>query len=417
MISNGQKNTLAKYMILFGADSRPPMLDKDLYDSWQSKMELYMENRENGRIIHEYVKHGPFIWPTIEENSVTRTKKYAELFAAEKIQDDCDVKATNIILQGLPSDIYALVNHHRVAKDLWKRVSLLMQVFHLSGVSLSWRSNCNQLKNSSKPRQQATIYDGRMIVQSVQGRTNSYDVDTSRIRVNTSGTVGTTLFRTEEELEFLVDPGIAEGPVTQTVITNNAAYQADDLDAYDSDCDDLTTAKVALMANLYRCGSDALFEQDLSAEQAFWFPISNPSTEYSEPSPIKVDVPSELPTVILVNESLKKLKSHLTKFDSVVKTMVASSALIKVKPTRVRAKEHSDALIAQLNKKSAENSDLNAQIQEKVDPMILAPKAKHDRDTHIYYLKHTIEQAAILREIVERTKSLYPLDSASYSAC
>nr|GFB48727.1 hypothetical protein [Tanacetum cinerariifolium] len=55
-------------------------------------------------------------------------------------------------------------------------------------------------------------------------------------------------------------PGIAEGPVTQTVITNNAAYQADDLDAYDSDCDDITTTKVGLMANLSRYGSDVRSE-------------------------------------------------------------------------------------------------------------------------------------------------------------
>ncbi|GKG43274.1 hypothetical protein Tco_0479958, partial [Tanacetum coccineum] len=47
---------------------------------------------------------------------------------------------------------------------------------------------------------------------------------------------------------------------TQTVITHNAAYQADDLDAYDSDYDELNTAKVALMVNLSHCGSDALAE-------------------------------------------------------------------------------------------------------------------------------------------------------------
>ncbi|GKE45452.1 hypothetical protein Tco_1472736 [Tanacetum coccineum] len=91
ILSLGQKNTLAEYMILSGADSRPPILDKDLYDSWKN-------------------------------NGVIRTKKYAELFAAEKIQVDCDMKSTNIIFQGLPADIYSLVNHHRVAKDLWERV-------------------------------------------------------------------------------------------------------------------------------------------------------------------------------------------------------------------------------------------------------------------------------------------------------
>ncbi|GJT34864.1 hypothetical protein Tco_0925283 [Tanacetum coccineum] len=103
-------------MILSGADNRPPVLDKDLYDSWKSRIELYMQNREHRRMILESVEHGPLIWPTVEENAVIRTKKYAELSAAEKIQADCDMKATNIILQGLPADIYSLVNHHRVAK-------------------------------------------------------------------------------------------------------------------------------------------------------------------------------------------------------------------------------------------------------------------------------------------------------------
>ena len=110
-------STLAEYMILSGADNRPPMLDKALYDSWKSRMELYIQNRKHERMILESVEHGPLIWLTIEENGVTRTKKYAELSATEKIQADCDLKATNIILQGLPPDVYALVNHHRVAKD------------------------------------------------------------------------------------------------------------------------------------------------------------------------------------------------------------------------------------------------------------------------------------------------------------
>ncbi|GKG43535.1 hypothetical protein Tco_0480219, partial [Tanacetum coccineum] len=64
----------------------------------------------------------------------------------------------------------------------------------------------------------------------------------------------------EEELAFLPDPGTAKGQATQTVITHNATYQANDLDAYDSDYDELNTAKVALMANLSHYGSDALAE-------------------------------------------------------------------------------------------------------------------------------------------------------------
>ncbi|GKF66149.1 retrovirus-related pol polyprotein from transposon TNT 1-94, partial [Tanacetum coccineum] len=73
----------------------------------------------------------------------------------------------------------------------------------------------------------------------------------------------------EEELAFLADLGIAEGQATQTVITHNAAYQADDLDTYDSDCDELNTAKVALMANLSHYGSDVLAEVHDSSESIY----------------------------------------------------------------------------------------------------------------------------------------------------
>nr|GFB80457.1 hypothetical protein [Tanacetum cinerariifolium] len=68
----------------------------------------------------------------------------------------------------------------------------------------------------------------------------------------------------EEELDFLADPGTSESSSNQAIITTNAAYQADDLDAYDSDCDELNSAKVALMANLSHYGSNTLAELKLN---------------------------------------------------------------------------------------------------------------------------------------------------------
>nr|GEV69762.1 hypothetical protein [Tanacetum cinerariifolium] len=62
-------------------------------------------------MILESVQNGPLIWPTIKENGVNRPRKYSELTPAEAIQADCDVKATNIILQGLPPEVYALVHN------------------------------------------------------------------------------------------------------------------------------------------------------------------------------------------------------------------------------------------------------------------------------------------------------------------
>ncbi|GJY05423.1 hypothetical protein Tco_0371363, partial [Tanacetum coccineum] len=119
--------TLADKSLLSGGDNKPPMLEKHLYDSWKSRMELYMLNRPHGRMILASVEKGPLVWPSITEDGVTRLKEYIELTPAEAIQADCDIKAINIILQGLPTEIYALVSQHRVAKDLWEKIKLLMQ--------------------------------------------------------------------------------------------------------------------------------------------------------------------------------------------------------------------------------------------------------------------------------------------------
>nr|GEY28826.1 hypothetical protein [Tanacetum cinerariifolium] len=118
--------SLADKAILSGVDNRPPMLEKDMYDSWKRRMELYMLNIQHGRMILESIENGPLLWPTVEENGVTRPKKYSELSATEAIQADCDVNVTNIILQGLPPEVYALVSTQKVAKELWERIQMLM---------------------------------------------------------------------------------------------------------------------------------------------------------------------------------------------------------------------------------------------------------------------------------------------------
>nr|GFA23685.1 hypothetical protein [Tanacetum cinerariifolium] len=131
--------SLADKAILSGAENRPPMLEKDMYDSWRSRMELYMLNRKHGRMILESVEHGPLIWPSVTEDGVTRLKKYSELSSAEATQADCDVKATNIILQALPPEIYALAilsgteNHPpMLEKDMYDSWRSRMELYMLS---------------------------------------------------------------------------------------------------------------------------------------------------------------------------------------------------------------------------------------------------------------------------------------------
>ncbi|GJX09292.1 retrovirus-related pol polyprotein from transposon TNT 1-94 [Tanacetum coccineum] len=151
-----------------------------------------------------------------------------------------------------------------------------MMSFLTAVITSCYPTTNNQLRNSSNPRQQATINNGRVTLQPIQGRQTSFAAGTSRTYTLGASGSNSRKQRTEkvllvqaqahgqilnkEELAFLADPGIPKGQNTQTVITHNVAYQADDLDAYDSDYDELNSAKVALMANLSHYGSDALAE-------------------------------------------------------------------------------------------------------------------------------------------------------------
>nr|GEW83682.1 hypothetical protein [Tanacetum cinerariifolium] len=211
-------------------------------------MELYMLNQQYGRMILESVESGPLLWPSIEENGVTRLKKYSELSPTEAIQADCDFKATNIILQVLPLEVYALVSTHKVTKELWERIQMLMQ-----GTSLTKQEReCKLYDEFDKfaYRKGESLRDYYLRFSLLLNDMNIYNMKLEQFQ--------------EEELEFLADPSKAEISSTQYAVTNNVAYQADDLDADDSDCDELNSAKIALMANLSHYRSDNLAENSSS---------------------------------------------------------------------------------------------------------------------------------------------------------
>nr|GEV98108.1 putative reverse transcriptase domain-containing protein [Tanacetum cinerariifolium] len=120
---------LMQRAILLGPDNRLPMLEKDTYDTWKSRMELYIMNRQHGRMILEFVDNGPLIWPSIEENRVKRPKRYSELSATEAIQADCHVNATNIILQGLPPEEMECKLYDEFDKFAYKKEETLHEFY------------------------------------------------------------------------------------------------------------------------------------------------------------------------------------------------------------------------------------------------------------------------------------------------
>nr|GEU51911.1 hypothetical protein [Tanacetum cinerariifolium] len=375
-------------MILSGDDNRPPMLDKELYDSWKSRMELYAQNREHRRMILKSVKHDPLIWPTVEENGVTRTKKYAGFFVAEKIQDDCDIKAPNIILQGRPSDIYSLMHlislitsrgKHFIRDDLITCLNKAM-AFLTVVASLRFSSTNNQLRTSSNPRNQATIQDGRVTVQQVQGdkgkvilvliirimpkrpRNATWYKDTAMLaKAQEAGQI-----LDEKKLAFLADPwGLDRQALFSWPIFYN--YDSDVISEkrVDQKCLKKEKDQEAIKQNishkpinyekLNRLSEDFRKrftpQQELSAEQAFWFRISSPTIESFNKVHVKVEVPSELPMVSLVNASLKKIKFHFAQFDSVIKKRTTPNAHTE------------DVLLTVMNSMSLIGDSMNVEIK------------------------------------------------------
>nr|GEU40672.1 reverse transcriptase domain-containing protein [Tanacetum cinerariifolium] len=267
--------SLADKAILSGADNRPPMLEDDMYDSWKIKMEMYMLNRHHGRMILESVENGPLLWPTVEENGVTRPKKYSELSSTEAIQADCDVKATNIILQGLPPEERiqmlmqgtSLMKQERECKlydefdkfaykkgeslcDFYLRFSLLLNDMNIYNMKLEQFQVNTKFLNTLPPEWSKFVTDVKLV----------RDLHTTNVDQLHAYLGQHEYHANEEELEFLANPEIAETQSTQYVITNNAAYQDDDLDAYNSDCDEINSAKIALMKNMSHYGFDNLAE-------------------------------------------------------------------------------------------------------------------------------------------------------------
>nr|GEU52684.1 retrovirus-related Pol polyprotein from transposon TNT 1-94 [Tanacetum cinerariifolium] len=365
-------------------------------------------------MILELVEHSPIIWPSIEENRVTRIKKYAGLSAIEKIKVDCDMRATNIILQGLPSDIYSLVNYHRVSKDLWERIQLLMQ-----GISLTKQEReCKlydafdkfaYIKGESIPVQDtnSSAQQDAMILsvfeQLSEQVTNCNKVNKDNLIANETLSVELERYK-ERETNVILIAYSEETLLLEDGSRSKMLLKQSDPLVLEKKIN-IKLVNHALLNQLFK-DFDKRFvpQQELSADQAFHLQMSNPTNDSSNASPVKVDVPSELLKVSLVNASLKKLKFHLAQFDSMVKKRITPDA-------RTEGKDIVD------NTAQVPNANTLSPGMYKLDPIVLAPRDKNNKETYEYNLKHTMEQVAILREIVEQAKLLNPLDSASNTAC
>ncbi|GJT80907.1 hypothetical protein Tco_1055249 [Tanacetum coccineum] len=121
-----------------GSDTRPPMLDRTDFESWQQRIRLYCLGKDNGENIMKSIKEGPFQMGTVSDiiagetegavqQGPVRARVLSYLLAEENERYKADIRATNILLQGIPKDIYSLINHYTDAKDIWENVKMILE--------------------------------------------------------------------------------------------------------------------------------------------------------------------------------------------------------------------------------------------------------------------------------------------------
>nr|GEU79239.1 putative reverse transcriptase domain-containing protein [Tanacetum cinerariifolium] len=311
--------TLAKFIIIADADNHPPMLDKTMYDSWKSRMELYIENRENGIMILNSVDHGPLIWPTVEENGETRKKKlYMDLFGPTFVK---------ILISTQPLTKFPQIDSGLVVPVFnqgdYPIACLNKAMAFLFAVATShFPLTNNKLRTSSNLRNQATIQDGGITMQQVQRRKvksyassgNKGNATTKAVLMANLSNYGSDIL--SEKAQW-IKPTLYDGsvifrqhdviPVTdeeetwvlEEVSQSKMLAKQNDLISIKQKINVSLINYVKLKQLFEEFSNCFILQQEVSAEQAFWLQTSNPNTEQSDTSTVEIEAPSELPKISL----------------------------------------------------------------------------------------------------------------------
>nr|GEY66823.1 integrase, catalytic region, zinc finger, CCHC-type, peptidase aspartic, catalytic [Tanacetum cinerariifolium] len=181
-----------------------------------------------------------------------RPRVYSDLSPEEKDRYNADIRATNILLQGLPKDIYTLINHYTDAKDIWDNVKMLLDDSELTkedrGSQLNIKMTMSRMQLNSK-------FVNNMLPEWGRFMTTNSDYYKDKMLLMQAQENGVAL--DEEHLLFLVgrqdnviDEDVDEQHVQDLALNADNVFQADDHDAFDYNVDEAPTAQTMFMVNL-----------------------------------------------------------------------------------------------------------------------------------------------------------------------
>nr|GEV19298.1 hypothetical protein [Tanacetum cinerariifolium] len=120
-----------------GSENHPPMLNKDNYVPWSSRIIRYARSKPNGKMIVDSIENEPNVrrmiatpgepdLPVLVPESFHKQTD-EELTETDIKRMDADDQAIQTILLGLPEDVYAVVDSCETAKEIWERVRQMMK--------------------------------------------------------------------------------------------------------------------------------------------------------------------------------------------------------------------------------------------------------------------------------------------------
>ncbi|GJX51239.1 hypothetical protein Tco_0278084 [Tanacetum coccineum] len=286
-----------------GSDARPPMLDRTDFESWQQRIRLYCLGKDNGENIMKSITEGPFQMGTFiqtpaEDAEETegalqlgpeRARVFTDLSAKEKERYKADIRATNILLQGI-TIIDEFEAFRQIKGETIHAFNSSRVVNHSKHISLNRtiKSELPQTQRTMHTVQEVVVQDARGIGHiarecphlASQGFQTTFKECRLLMNAHKNGVV-----LDEEQLLFL----------TGEQVTNfdDDVFEADQYDAFDSDVDEAPTTQTMFMD----CPPDyskenlrATFapQRNLTPEQIFWSKDNNTrkKAETLAPKPI-----------------------------------------------------------------------------------------------------------------------------------
>ncbi|GJZ01708.1 hypothetical protein Tco_0519669 [Tanacetum coccineum] len=159
------------------------MLDRTYFETWQQRIRLYCLGKDNEENIMKSVTEGPFQMGTMRDTLTEggegalhlgpeRARVFADLSAKQKDRYKADIRTINIILQGIPKDIYSHNQPLKLTPKIWDNGRWILEVLLKLNRGLKESHDavvCPYLKHR---RNKAMIQNGKVVVQDVCGRYN-----------------------------------------------------------------------------------------------------------------------------------------------------------------------------------------------------------------------------------------------------